>query len=195
MQLNLTAPNRPDLVHVRPSGPTDCVLLLLHAGLSCVASAQCKLLQCSPNNGTYAEPCFGLCTPSKRSIVGAKLENDGRTITISLNTPAAEAQFPCDQLFSAPTVARLGGAASCSVAGSVLTVSTARDATILPQDGGAFGPDSVTLGQKVLRDAFVNATFTPPTSNVTLTSCDSCAGPAVTVCGPQVSSMGASAGL
>lgn len=148
-------------------------------------SNQCKQLQCSVANGTYTESCFGLCTPSKLTVVGAQLEDDGRTITLTLNTPAAEAHFSCDKLFSSAVVAKLGAAAKCAASGSHLVVSMSGAATIMPDDV-LRGNGSIISGQKVLRGAFVNATFTSPTGNVTLATCNSCAGPVVTLSGPQV---------
>lgn len=161
--------------------------LLLYAGLSCVASTQCKQIRCSAAAGIYTEQCFGLCTPSERTIVGAKLENDGRTITFGLNTPAADAMFPCTQLFSSAIVTQLGASSICAVRQSQLMVQLARDATIMP--GAVFGTDAITSGQVVLRDAVSSTPFTSPSSSVVLTPCGNCAGPAVAVMGPQVSGL------
>jgi hypothetical protein len=154
-----------------------------------VQSDRCQLRQCSPALGTYTEKCFGFCTPSERTIVAANLEDDGRTITLALNTPAAGTHFSCDKLFSTATVQKFGGAASmCSVAGSTLTVIMPGGAAILPGDG--FGADCFATVQNVLLDSLSRTPFTPPSTTVALTKCDSCASPKVTMTGPKVSTVG-----
>jgi hypothetical protein len=123
--------------------------------------------------------------------MGAKLEDDGRTITIGLNTPAADAMFPCNKLFSTKLATQLGAASICFVSQSQLRVMMARDATIMP--GDVFEAGFITSDQVVLRDALSSIDkpvgFTSPSSSVVLTPCGNCLPPKVAVMGPQVSGL------
>lgn len=157
---------------------------MYRSGLTCVASsatAQCKELACDATNGVYVKPCYGLCTPAERTIVGAKLADDARSITVGLNTAAQSAMFPCVQLFDSTTLGKLGAASQCYVNGLNLYIGLPRDASIKPGDA------LVLSGQQVvLRDALSPAVFTTPATAITLTTCSNCAGPVVSVVGPKV---------
>jgi hypothetical protein len=157
--------------------------MLLPAGLSCVQSTQCKQLTCSGTAGITTQSCYGLCTPSVRTLLAAQLSNDGRSISVALNTPAGEVSFPCVSLFDTATLAKVGSAALCSVSGSTVSVLLARDATITPN------VDALVLAasQSVLVDAIdPTAKFTTPATAITLAVCSACSPPVVTISGPKV---------
>lgn len=153
------------------------------AGFECKASTRCKRLACSANQGIFTEPCFGLCTATDRTILSAKLADNGREITVALSTRAADAMFPCSKVFDVTTSGLLGYAASCMVYGTTLRVVLAGDATIIP--GAAM---TLAASQDVLIDAMsVDVVkFTNPTPAITLTTCSNCVQPAVSVVGPKV---------
>lgn len=139
------------------------------------------MLSCSAATGLTTTPCYGLCTPAERTIIGAKLSDSSRTITIGLNTRAAAVSFPCVQLFDTTTMGLLGAASLCSVDGDKLMVQLPREATIMP------GQSLVLAGnQAVLRDAITTTAFTTPATPVTLTKCSNCAAPTVVLGGTKV---------
>lgn len=69
-------------------------------GLECKATTACKKLVCYPT-GVHARQCHGLCMPAERNMVAAQLANDGRSITVALNAPAAATSFACLSAFDA----------------------------------------------------------------------------------------------
>jgi hypothetical protein len=73
-------------------------------GLECRATLACRKLSCGAG-GVQTRQCYGLCMPAERSMVAAQLGNDGRSIKVALNTPAAAASFAC---LSAFDVSRIG---------------------------------------------------------------------------------------
>jgi hypothetical protein len=119
--------------------------------------------------------------PSERTLVGAKFNDDGRSLTVGLNTPAAEAAFPCAVLFDTTTLSKLGAGSQCSVSGQSIAVILSSDASIMP------GDTLVLSGsQAVLMDKLSSTLFTTPATPIVLSTCSSCAAPTVMLTGPQV---------
>jgi hypothetical protein len=69
------------------------------AGLECKASTACKKLSCDAS-GVRVQQCYGLCAPSERTMLAAKLADDGRSVRVALNAAAAPGSFACLSLFS-----------------------------------------------------------------------------------------------
>lgn len=151
------------------------------AGMECKASSQCKKLKCDNTKGVYAEQCYGLCAPAVRTMVGARLNDDGKSLAVGLNAAAADGSFACVSLFDAATMAKLGSDATCTVSGRQLTVQLGASATIMPDT------DSLTIlsGQKVLSDVLDAAAKFTGSSKVAM--CSNCAKPTASLSGPQVS--------
>jgi hypothetical protein len=134
--------------------------------------------------GIKKQPCYGVCQATTRTLVSAQLSDNGQSITIDLNTPAADASFPCSKLFDAATVALIGPAAQCSALEGVLTVTLARGASISPQNLDSLG---LAPGQRVLVDKLnTSAAFTTPAAPLLLVTCSNCKPPTVAISGPQV---------
>lgn len=141
--------------------------------------------------GIKKQPCYGVCQATTRTPVAAQLSDDGRSVTLDLNTPAADASFACSKLFDAATVALIGPAAQCSVLGGVLTVTLARGASISPLNLDSLG---LAPGQRVLVDKLnASAAFTSPAAPLLLATCSNCQPPTVTISGPQVGRWGGAA--
>lgn len=67
-------------------------------GLECKATAACKKLACD-STGVTTRQCYGMCTPAARNMVAAQLMDDGKSIKVALNAPAAAASFACVSAF------------------------------------------------------------------------------------------------
>jgi hypothetical protein len=119
-----------------------------------------------------------------RTLTGATLSNDGRSIVVVLNTAAVDVPaVPCVSLLAAATLDKVGAGAQCAIAGSTLTVALAPGATIMP------GTDTIALlpSQSVLVDANdASARFTTPASPLALAMCTACKAPSAAIAGPKV---------
>lgn len=72
-------------------------------GSECKATLACKKLSCG-TSGVQTRQCYGLCMPAERSMVAAQLGNDGKSIKVALNAPAAAASFACLSAFDATRI-------------------------------------------------------------------------------------------
>jgi hypothetical protein len=154
------------------------------AGMECKVSSSCKTLKCSDSRGIYTDSCFGLCTPSVRTLVGARMNDDARSLTVGLNAAAATASFACVSVFDAATMAKLGADAACEVRGRELRVQLGASATIMPDSNDTL---SILATQTVLFDVLDPAAKFAGSSRVAM--CSSCQGPTATLIGPQVRPM------
>ncbi|KAF6251912.1 hypothetical protein COO60DRAFT_1674268 [Scenedesmus sp. NREL 46B-D3] len=159
------------------SGPFhDC-----GAGRECKASSQCQRLECDAKDGIKKTACYGFCMIADRKVLAARMDGNGRTINVVLNTAAAPGSFACASIFNADTAAILGSDAWCSVSGKELKIDLGRSATIMP------GTDSLTVAtsQSVLTDLLLSsATFSG--AAVPVVKCEPCNPPTVTLMGPQL---------
>lgn len=165
------------LAHIKCAGPyADC-----GKGMQCKQSSLCQELTCDDKKGIVQTPCYGFCMVADRKVLSARMDNNGRTIVLVLNTAAAPGSFACALLFDTATMNKLGKEAWCSVQDSGVTVQLGPSATFLP------GTDTLTLAasQAVLVDLLlITSKFTG--SNVPVATCDACIGPDVKLLGPQV---------
>jgi hypothetical protein len=74
-------------------------------GLECKATTACKKLACDAT-GITTRQCHGLCTPATRNMVAAQLLDDGKSITVALNAPAAAASFACVSAFDTSAIGK-----------------------------------------------------------------------------------------
>jgi hypothetical protein len=151
------------------------------SGRECKPTSQCQRLTCDPKDGIKKTACYGFCMIADRKVLAARMENDGRTINVVLNTAAAPGSFACASAFDADTAAILGSDAWCTVNSKDLTIHLGRSATITP------GKDSLTVAssQSVLTDLLLaTAKFTGTAIPVVM--CHNCNHPSVTLVGPQL---------
>jgi hypothetical protein len=69
---------------------------------------------CNATVGLQSVPCGQICMPLAPKMKSAIFENDGRTVTVTLNQAAAGLNVPCARLFDAETVAKLGSLSQCT---------------------------------------------------------------------------------
>lgn len=165
---------------VKCSDPyADCGL-----GMSCKSNALCNRLVCSDDvKGVTTAQCFGFCVAADRTVLSAKMSNEGQTITAALNTAAAPGAFPCAAVFDGPTMEKLGYEARCEANGKELRI------TLGPQS--TFNPDVNTLTvsstQKALVDILdATAKFIGSAIAVAKCAAGECTGATAIVFGPQV---------
>jgi hypothetical protein len=151
------------------------------AGMACAASANCATWTCTGGNFVRASCAAGtgLCGVTVPTMLTATLSNSKDAVTVTLDSYAAVASFPCSQLFDSASTTKLGAVAQCSATGKALLISLRGDSLLKVGDILTLRSNQTQLVDAVSRTAFSGALPAPG-----IAKCASCALPAVVVTGP-----------
>ncbi|GLC38595.1 hypothetical protein PLESTB_000450500 [Pleodorina starrii] len=97
-------------------------------------SATCNTWVCDPvTQSLVKSACPGMCQPQRLGLLSAVLSNNGRSVNVALNAPAAPLSLvSCGRMFDSNNMAQLGGAAAtCSVNETTLTIDLGAGATLV----------------------------------------------------------------
>jgi hypothetical protein len=141
----------------------------------------CYTFECDPATGKLTrQNCPGMCRPANYYLTSARFANSKSAIIVGLSAPALLGTLPCARVFDAASMARLGGSAMCTVAGtndaSNLEIALGTDATVVLQGTLRLSPATALVSISDPGRRF--------SGGVTVTLCSSCEKPLPVVVGP-----------